>query len=81
MTALLQQAVAAAATLPPAEQDEVAARWLDELATDDAFDRKLAATGGRLAGLAAAALAEHTGKSAKSRCGCGGALLPGGRSA
>jgi hypothetical protein len=59
MTILLQQAVAAAAALPPAEQDALAARLLDELAAEDAFDQKLAATGSRLAGLAAEALAEH----------------------
>ncbi len=58
MTALLQQAFAAAA-MPPAEQDALAARLLDELTAEDAFDRKLAATGSRLSGLAAEALAEH----------------------
>jgi hypothetical protein len=59
MTALLQQAIAAAATLPPAEQDAWASKLLEDLAAEDAFDHKLATTGGRLAGLAAAALAEH----------------------
>lgn len=59
MTPLLQQAFAAAATLPAAEQDALAAWLLGELAAEDAFDRTLAATGGRLAGLAAEALAEH----------------------
>ena len=59
MTALLQRAFSAAATLPAAVQDALAARLLDELAAEEAFDRELDATGGRLAGLAAAALAEH----------------------
>ena len=34
MTTLLQQAVAAAAALPPAEQDAVATRLLEELSAD-----------------------------------------------
>ena len=59
MTPLMQQAFTAIAALPAAEQDALAARLLDELAAEDAFDRALAATGGRLAGLAAEALAEH----------------------
>ncbi|MFO0848455.1 MAG: hypothetical protein U0871_07860 [Gemmataceae bacterium] len=59
MTPLLQRAITAVAALPAAEQDAVAARLLAELAAEDEFDRALAATGGRLAGLAAAALAEH----------------------
>lgn len=59
MTTLLQKAFTAAAALPAAEQDALATRVLDELAAEEAFDRALAATGGRLAGMAAAALAEH----------------------
>jgi hypothetical protein len=59
MTPLMQQAVAAVAALPAAEQDALAARLLAELAAEDEFDRRLLATGGRLAGLAATALAEH----------------------
>ncbi len=59
MTTLLQQAIAAAATLPPADQDAWAAKLFENLDAEDAFDRKLTATGGRLASLAAAALAEH----------------------
>jgi hypothetical protein len=55
----MQQAVTAVAALPPAEQDALAARLLAELADEDAFDRKLAATGGRLAALAEAALADY----------------------
>lgn len=59
MTPLLQQAFTALAALPATEQDALAARLLDELAAEDAFDRTLSATGSRLAGLATAALAEH----------------------
>jgi hypothetical protein len=59
MTTLLQQAFDAAAKLPPAEQDQLASRVLAELAAEDAFDQAIAASAGKLAGLAAAALAEY----------------------
>ncbi|MGL6095794.1 MAG: hypothetical protein ACRC7O_08380 [Fimbriiglobus sp.] len=59
MSALLEQAFAKAAALPVAEQDVLAARLLAELDDDDDFDRAIAATAGRLAGLATAALAKH----------------------
>ena len=59
MTQLLQQAFDAVAALPAEEQDAVAARLLAELADEDEFDRKLQATGHRLSGLAAEALAEY----------------------
>lgn len=59
MTTLLQQAFAAAALLSASEQDALARRLLDELAAEQQFDDKLAATGGQLTGLAALALAEH----------------------
>ena len=59
MAPLLQQAFTAVAALPAEDQDAWAARLLDELSAEEAFDRKLAATGGRLAGLAAEALAEY----------------------
>lgn len=59
MTTLLQTAFDKANALPADEQDALAARWLDELAAEESFDRTLTATGGRLAGLAAAAVAEH----------------------
>lgn len=59
MTALLQQAFTAAAALPAAEQDALAALLLAELDAEDAFDRKLAHTGHKLAGLAAEAVAER----------------------
>ena len=59
MTPLMQQAFTTIAALPAAEQDALATRLLDELAAEDAFDQTLAATGGRLAGLVAEALAEY----------------------
>ena len=59
MTTLLQEAFAKAAELPPAEQDVLAARLLAELAEEDDFDRALAASSDKLAGLAREALAEH----------------------
>ena len=59
MTQLLQQAFVAASALSPLEQDALATRLLDELAAENRFDQTLASTGHRLAGLAAAALAEH----------------------
>jgi hypothetical protein len=59
MTTLLRQAFDAAAKLLPAEQDLLASRVLAELAAEDAFDQAIAASGEKLAALAAAALAEH----------------------
>jgi hypothetical protein len=59
MTTLLQQAFDAAAKLPAAEQDLLAARLLAELAEEDDFDKAIAASSRKLVGLAAAALAEH----------------------
>ena len=59
MTTLLQQAFDAAGKLSPAEQDLLASRVLAELAAEDAFDRAIAASGTKLAPLAAAALAEY----------------------
>jgi len=59
MTTLLQQAFAAAEKLPTAEQDLLASRLLAELAAEDAFDREIARSSGKLAGLAREALAEH----------------------
>jgi len=59
MTSLLKQAFAEAAKLPAAEQDVLASRLLAELEAEDAFDRKIAATAGKLSRLAAEALAEH----------------------
>jgi hypothetical protein len=59
VTTLLQEAFAKAAELPPAEQDVLAARLLAELAEEDDFDRALAASSDKLAGLAREALAEH----------------------
>lgn len=59
MSALLARAFAEAAKLPPAEQDLLASRLLAELAAEDAFDQAIAASGDKLAKLAAEALAEH----------------------
>jgi hypothetical protein len=58
MTTLLQQAFAEAAKLPTAEQDVLASRLLAELAAEDEFDRAIAQSSDRLAGLAQQALAE-----------------------
>lgn len=59
MTTLLQQAFAKAAELPEAEQNVLAARLLAELAAEDDFDRAIARSSDKLAGLAREALAEH----------------------
>jgi hypothetical protein len=59
MTTMLQQAFAEASKLPDAEQDLLASRLLAELAAEDAFDRRIAESAGKLAKLAEAALAEH----------------------
>jgi hypothetical protein len=48
-----------AAKLPEAEQEVLASRLLAELAAEDDFDRAIAGSIHRLAGLAAEALAEH----------------------
>lgn len=65
MTPLLQQAFTAAAALPAAEQDVLAARVLAELVADDEFDRAIAGSDGKLAALAEEALAEYrAGKTA-----------------
>ncbi|MBU6151838.1 MAG: hypothetical protein KGR25_10335 [Chloroflexi bacterium] len=59
MTTLLKQAFDQAAKLSQQEQDVLASRLLAELAAEDDFDRALAASGDKLARLAAEALAEH----------------------
>jgi hypothetical protein len=59
MTTLLQQALDAAAKLPPEEQDMLASRVLAELAAENAFDQALASSGWKLQKPAAAALAEY----------------------
>jgi hypothetical protein len=59
MTELLQEVFEAAAKLSPEEQD-LLARWLlDEIAAEDEFDRKIAATAHLLTPLAEEALAEY----------------------
>ena len=59
MTTLLEQAFAEAAKKSPEEQDVLAARLLAELAAEDAFDRTIASSAGKLANLARDAIAEH----------------------
>jgi hypothetical protein len=59
MTTLLARAFAEASKLPVAEQELLASRLLTELAEEDDFDRKIAATTEQLSRLAAEALAEH----------------------
>jgi hypothetical protein len=59
MTTLLQKAFAEAEKLPSDEQDVLAARLLEELAAEDAFDRKISQTSDKLAKLARAAIEEH----------------------
>jgi hypothetical protein len=58
ITPLLQQALIAVSALPAEDQDVWAARLLDDLAAEEAFDQKLADTGGRLNALANEALAD-----------------------
>ncbi len=59
MTQLLEQAFLEAAKLSSAEQDLLASRMLAELTDADQFDQAIAASAGKLASLANAALAEH----------------------
>ncbi len=59
MTNLLEQAFAAAAKLPEAEQDLLASRLLAELAAENDFDRAIADTAHKLVGLAREAIEEH----------------------
>ena len=59
MTKLLERAFAEAGKLSSAEQDLLASRMLAELMDEDEFDRAIAASAHKLAGLANEALAEH----------------------
>ena len=58
MTDLLEKVFAAAAKLPPEEQDELARRWLAELADEQAWSRQFAGSQEALAKLAGEALVE-----------------------
>jgi hypothetical protein len=58
VTTLLREAFERAAALPPQEQDLLASRLIAELAAEDEFDRAIAASADKLAGLAREALAE-----------------------
>ncbi len=59
MTKLLQDAFAKAAALSPEEQDVLALRLLAELEAENQFDRAIATSAHKLAGLASEALDEH----------------------
>ncbi|WP_165225326.1 hypothetical protein [Aquisphaera insulae] len=59
MTTLLEKAFAEAAKLSEDEQVVLAKRLLAELEAEDDFDRAIARSAHKLAGLAAEALAEH----------------------
>ena len=59
MTAQLKKAFELAAQLPEEEQDLLADWLFCELETEDAFDRKIAATAHKLKPLAEAAMKEH----------------------
>ena len=59
MTESLEQAFAAASKLPQAEQEVLASWLLAELAAESDFDRAIARSSDRLAGLAREALAEY----------------------
>lgn len=58
MTTTLEHAFAEASKLTESEQDLLASRIMAEIADEDDFDRAIATTGNRLAGLASEALAE-----------------------
>jgi hypothetical protein len=59
VTELLERAFAEASKLPAAEQEVLASRLLEELAAEDEFDRKIAASSDVLGRLANEALEEH----------------------
>jgi hypothetical protein len=52
MTRLLEKLVAQAAALPPAQQDELAARWIEELQDDARWDESFARSQDALSKLA-----------------------------
>ena len=59
VTELLERAFVEASKLPPAEQEVLAHRLLEELAAENAFDRKITGSVDKLARLAKEALDEH----------------------
>lgn len=59
MTKLLEKAFAEASRLPEGEQDSLAEWLLHELASEERWQQTLASSQGKLAELAAEALAEH----------------------
>ena len=60
MTKLLEKAFEVASKLPPAEQDEVAALLLDEIASEKRWDEAFAKSQDVLSSLAKEALAAHS---------------------
>ena len=59
MTRLLEQAIAAIAKLPEAEQDALARALMDEIGADERWDARFAQSSESLADLADEAIAEH----------------------
>jgi hypothetical protein len=59
VTKLLEKAIAELSKLPPEIQDEYAQKVLEDIAEEEAFDAKIAATAHQLAGMARKALQEH----------------------
>lgn len=59
MTKLLEKAIAELSKLSPEEQDQYAQKVLDDIAQEEAFDAKIAATTDKLKVLALEALEEH----------------------
>jgi len=60
MTKLLEKAFEVASKLPPAEQDEVAALLLDEIASEQRWDEAFAKSQDVLSSLAKEALASYS---------------------
>ncbi len=59
MVPILERAFAEAAKLSEAEQELLGARWLAELEAEEAFDRAIAASAGKLKKLAQEAIDEY----------------------
>ena len=59
MTKQLEKAFSEATKLPPREQNRLARRWLEELASEKRWASLFAKSGRKLAAMAKEALAEH----------------------
>ena len=59
MSELMTRLIREAAALPPAEQDALVTRWLDDLHSDLAWNQSFARSQDALAKMATEALAEH----------------------